>query len=366
MMTNCKTSGRDAAMLLGGLTPFGARAVFVPLFVSTIAASSFVCLMAKDTTSMYPNFIANRYAVHSNEDEQPTCQFKLPQDEWPQCVGCTPDGSKVLAGAIAGNLWVWDLKKKETDPKKITLTTGELLTGSAICMAVSSDNNSVMVGCADRNVRLIDLKSGKVTHVLKKHRSPVFSLTFSKDNCYGFSGSSGESKIIQWDLKQANAVQTYDAKDWVKALAVAPNGKTFLSAELSTIQEWDVDSGKRLRTFAGHKYRIYGLFYSPDGKTIISGSTESICVWDAESGKNIRTFGHERTISEHFALSSDGRRVLKGGLREAQLFDVKTGEEIKRWEKLKGSIRVGFSADGRYALMGADEGLSLWVLPESK
>ena len=96
----------------------------------------------------------------------------MPNDDWPQSVAFSPDGKKAFAGTIGGNLWVWNLGALNTS-KRITLTSGDLLTGSVDCLAVSPDGTRLLAGCADRCIRVVDVKSEKVTRSERAQRSSV-------------------------------------------------------------------------------------------------------------------------------------------------------------------------------------------------
>ncbi len=215
---------------------------------------------------------------------------------------------------------------------------------------------------------MVDLTTAKVIQVLQGHEQAVFSVAFCRDGQRAFSGSAGSvrtASILLWDLKTGQPVRRYNAKDVVYGLALAPDEKRFLTTEFKSIQEWDLQSGERLRTLEGHEYRIYALFYSDNGQTIISGGAFVVRVWDAKTGKCVRTVGDGKFRAEHFALSPDGRRILLGGTKEMQLLDLKTGRELKCWKGLVGEVWVAFSPDGRYALSGEQLGpVSLWRLPE--
>ena len=298
--------------------------------------------------------------------EKPAYYFPLSEDEWPQCVAFSPDGRKLYAGTNAGRLWIWELKHGIA-LEKIRLTSGKLLTGAVDCLAISPDGGRALAGCADHEIRVVDLATAKVIHVLQGHKAAVFSVSFTRDGQRAFSGSSGGalSTIFQWDLKTGKPVRRYDGKDVVNGLALAPDGQRFLTTESRSIQEWDLQSGERLRTLKGHEARVYAVFYSPDGQTIISGGWDGIRVWDAKTGKGVRAVGDRKFNAHHFALSPDGRRILLGGEKEMQLLDLETGRELKRWRGLVGEVRVAFSPDGRYALSGEAHGpVSLWLLPE--
>jgi WD40 repeat protein len=294
-------------------------------------------------------------------------RLALSENEWPQSVAFSPDGRKVFAGTNAGRIWMWELKKGAA-PETVRLTSGELLSGSVDCLAISPDGGRALAGCADDRVRVVDLATGKVTHFLEGHHNPVFSVAFSRDGRLAFSGSSGGamSTVIQWDLKTGEPLRRYEAEDMVSSLAIAPDGRTFLTTESLSVQEWELQSGKRLRALKGHEYRVYGVFYSADGQTIVSGGWDGVRVWDAKTGKCVRTVWDGKFNAHHFALSPDGRRILLGGEKEMQLLDLKTGEEVKYWGGLVGEVHVAFSPDGRHALSGEEQGpVTVWLLPEA-
>lgn len=295
-------------------------------------------------------------------NDMPEYRFALSEKEWPQCVAFSPDGRKIYAGTNAGKLWIWELKNKMAS-KQIRLTSGGLLTGSVDSLAISPNGHLALVGCADYKVRLVDLENDKIIHVLQGHKAPVFSVAFGRDGQRALSGSSGDKAIIQWELKTGKMLHRYEGREIVDSVAIAPDSCRFLTTEFTTIQEWDMQSGKRLRSLRGHDYRIYAVFYSPDGQNIISGGYDRVRMWDTKTGKCLRSVGNGKFNAHHFALSSDGRRILLGRDKEMLLLDLKEGKELKQWTGLAGSVHVAFSPDGRYALSGEEQGpVSLWLL----
>ena len=309
-------------------------------------------------------------ASRASPAEKPEYRFLLSEDEYAECVAFSPDGKKVFAGTNAGQLWTWELKK-EAQPQRIQLTSGELLTGPVLSLAISPDGGRALAGCADYRVRLVDLATGQVIHVLEGHKCPVFSVAFCRDGrraLSGSSGSAGTASIFLWDLKTGKPLRRYETDQIVHSLALSPDEQRFLTPEFTSVQEWDLPSGQRLRALKGHKGRIYGVFYSPDGKTIISGGFDAVRVWDAQTGQCLRTLGQGKFDAYHVALSPDGRRMLLGSIRKMHLLDLETGQELKRWEDLAaGFVRVAFSPDGRYAVSGERfRPVSVWRLPEVK
>ena len=173
----------------------------------------------------------------------------------------------------------------------------------------------------------------------------------------------------------------------VSAVAVAPDGKRILSASGwpqgdRTIRLWDVATGSELRRFLsdetdpGPRTRgpreapgeVRAIAFTPDGKQALSGSTGGILqLWDLETGKEIRRFlGHKGSIYA-LAISPDGHRALTGGRdKTARVWDLETGNQIELLDGHTGWVRsVAFSRDGRRALTGAgphDFTVRLWDL----
>ena len=72
----------------------------------------------------------------------------------------------------------------------------------------------------------------------------------------------------------------------VKAVAIAPDGKTAISASADkTLKIWDTETGTVVRTLTGHTMLVNAVAIAPDGKTAISASYDkTIKIWDTETG----------------------------------------------------------------------------------
>jgi WD domain, G-beta repeat len=121
------------------------------------------------------------------------------------CVDVSPDNRFVIAGGWDGKVLLWDLKSMEV--------VWEIKTENKILdVEIASDNLSIAVGSSNSNIYKVDLISGEITGILKKHRLDVMSLEFRDEGKYLFSASADRS-IMVWDYKDGIVVNQLTEND---------------------------------------------------------------------------------------------------------------------------------------------------------
>src|SRR5262249_14107 len=97
-----------------------------------------------------------------------------------------------------------------------------------------------------------------------------------------------------------------------RCVAFAPDGKTVTSGSFSrVVEEWDVATGKQVRTFAGHTSSVMSLAISPDGRFLLTGPSkgDGVRLWDRASAKVLHSLpGHGAQVIG-VAFSPDGKRL---------------------------------------------------------
>jgi WD40 repeat protein len=193
--------------------------------------------------------------------------------------------------------------------------------------------------------------AGRLVRVLRGHAGPVHSVAISADGRFALSGSahflvrndgerlftSGQMKL--WETATGRCLPAFENEpEAVTALSLSADGQLALTGggqaviqrdngrfvQFGMLHLWEVSSGRRLRTFAGHRGAVTSVCLSFDGRYALSGSTDAtVKLWEVAGGQCLRTFaGHGDAVTA-----------------------------------------VAFSADGRYALSGsADRTLRLWIL----
>jgi WD40 repeat protein len=218
-------------------------------------------------------------------------------------------------------------------------------------------------------VQLWDVTTGKKLHRLNGHTGNVQAVAFSPDGKWLVSGSGGPGNTVWiWEVETGKAKRTWRHAEpgrtgWVTGVAFAPDGKTVFSSEIDgTVRMCDVEADKELKRFGGKEpYRCLAI--SPDGRLIACGTAASttprdIFVWDVQSGKEVQHFeGHKSPGKEagevRIYFSPDGKRLLTGGYdNTARVWDVASGKEVWRVN----CERAGFPGGVRWA----PDGRTVW------
>jgi WD40 repeat protein len=134
---------------------------------------------------------------------------------------------------------------------------------------------------------------------------------------------------------------------------------------------WETDSGKLIRTFAGHETRtpqghvtaLYTVAVSPDGKHLASGDRHgTVIVWETETGKVAQKFEvptlytydprqRKRSIGgiRSVRFSNDGQFLAAGGIGQVNNVDGLEGPvhvEVWDWKKAQARFTGGAGHKG--------------------
>jgi small GTP-binding protein len=127
----------------------------------------------------------------------------------------------------------------------------------------SPDGKRVAAGSADRYVRIWNVITGAVEHLLEGHQDSVQSVAWSPDGRQLASGS-----------------------------------------EDRTVRLWEASSGRGLRTLEGHQASVQSVVWSPDGQHLASGSYDGDWrIWSCQSWQEIKR-GRSRG-PKHYLIAVD-------------------------------------------------------------
>ena len=234
---------------------------------------------------------------------------------------------------------------------------------------------------------LWDVESGRKLHTFDVG-GLVTSVAFSPDGKEVLTGKLGErdtklgewrgpAEVVLWDVESGRKLRTFQVYDsgQVTSAAISPDGRRVLAGtfdhdgreageyKTGVAVLWDIESGRKLRTFEIGSGCVTAVAFSPDGRSVLTGiyskvdgnvgksnANQDIAIlWDAESGQKTSTFKMFWWLfSRYVAFSPDGQRVFigtSGG--PAAIFDTKTGKEI--WSFW---LSTCFCPDGQFSMDG--------------
>ena len=307
----------------------------------------------------------------------------------------SPNGNTIVTGR-GNDIDFWDVNTN----KHLKTLTGH--TDSVSSVVFSPDGKTIASGSNDKNIRLWDVKTSEHINTLIGHKGWVSDVTYSPNGKIIASGSNDKT-IRFWDVNTGELLKTLTGHiENVNTIAFSPDGNTIASGsgrlvyhgrvhdqgtcEGQEIRLWNVNSGKLIKTLAGHTSVVNSVFFSPDGKTIASASGhwagyesfysdgEEIRLWNVNSGEPIKTLtGHTDVVSS-VVFSPDGNFIVSGDWyddnhynsgdsnSEIRVWNTHTGEQIKTLKGYTGGVSsLAFSPDGKTLASGKTDGtVILW------
>lgn len=214
--------------------------------------------------------------------------------------------------------------------------------------------------------QLCDIESGRLLLKLEQNRgleiaafSPTGEQLVTADKAYVV-------RIFQTDTGKPGKVLGAQPAN-VADVSFSPDGKQVLMASGESATLWDVASGQRLATLAGHVGLVQRALFAPDGTTILTVSNDrTVRLWERTPmgvAANPRVFAGHAGAVVTADFSSDSSRFLSAGYDgTAMIRETKTGRILSSLEGHTGPILVAsFSPDGERVVTGSvDQSARLW------
>lgn len=209
-----------------------------------------------------------------------------------------------------------------------------------------------------------------------RHEGWVGPIAFAPDG-RAVAGVAGNSLVV-WNAAIGQVVRRVTLGTQLHCLAFAPDGKSVVvGGEDCVLRLLDLDSGKEVRRFVGHKAGerhfdrgILEANFSADGQTLVSrGSDQTVRLWEVATGKE-RSLPRKELIV--LGVSPDGKILagrLKGSEKVLRLWDLTTEKEMRQLSHRAEVQSLHFSPDGKFLAVEVKalaKDLWLWDLTTEK
>ncbi|MBH8573105.1 WD40 repeat domain-containing protein [Nostocaceae cyanobacterium CENA369] len=215
------------------------------------------------------------------------------------------------------------------------------------------------------------LESPDVSYTITGHLDAVVSVAISPDSEILVSGCADKT-INVWNINTGKLIRTLTGNvGEVSSVAVSPDGNFLVVGSCehpkSNVQVWHLKTGKLLHTLLGHQKPVNVVAISPDGQILASGSNK-IKIWHLYKGDRICTLWHSSAV--HAVAINPDATILASGSSDTKirLWNPRSGDPLRTLNGHDGEIKsIAISPDGQLLFSGsADTTIKIWHLITGK
>lgn len=288
------------------------------------------------------------------------------------CAVQAPAGVTAL-GLVGNQRLVVASSNKSLDYYQVS--DGRLLENTSIPavatdLACSADGKAVFLAAADNKAWKIDTS---LEQLLTGHTGAVTGVAFLPDGRWLLSAGADKT-VRQWNLETGKSTRQYAGVTApVTSLALSTDGLRLVAATSdSRVLGWPVKADAGTNAISAdmsiaHGVALADVSLSGTGSIIATaGADNQLRLWHAASGKLLeRLSGHSAPLTR-VALTTDGRRVISGG-NDRNVIRW-TPAVTSAWPAHKSPIRsIAFTPDGKHLVSGGDDKrVARWLVPEGQ
>lgn len=202
-------------------------------------------------------------------------------------------------------------------------------TQSITGLAISNDHQFLLSVSWDQMLKLWSLENGNLIDSVIASEQGLLAITINKFNVnnpnscrYCFATGSFDQKIKIWSLLRDKKDQLMISLDHtinghtgsIHGLAIAYKENILVSGSYDqSIKQWDLDTGKLLKSSYDESGSIYAIAIHQQGQFIASaGGDGSIIIWAVGTGERLCLLTGNIASVESLAISSSGEIIAAG------------------------------------------------------
>lgn len=289
----------------------------------------------------------------------------------------SPDGNILATGDFEDTIRLWNPHTGKN------IKTFKEDTMGFHTIGFSSDGNTIVSAGTDGPVQFWDVNESKLIRTLIQYGTPIaFSpkgdtVVVTANDKERMENNDGSRHIVDviddsldtvyiLNVATGQPIKTFYTQYHVDAIEYSADGKIIATVGSGGVQLWSSTTGELMRTLFNKKEGIHCIAFSPDSRTVATGNTEGTMQWwDVDSGKNIKTITGHTSFSGprgFIKYSTKGTTIAIVDSREIILWDANTGEYLRRLKRQDGFITgLSFSPDERTIASSSTDGtVRLW------
>lgn len=151
--------------------------------------------------------------------------------------------------------------------------------------AIAAHEHMVVSGSYDNTVRVWDIRTGQLIHLMEGHTQKVYSVVIDVERNRCMSGSM-DSSVRIWDLATGECLKRLEGHTVLVGLLGLTQQYLVSAAADAILRVWSPETGVCQHALSGHSNSI--TCFQHDNEKVISGSEGGLKMWDIKTGKFVR------------------------------------------------------------------------------